>query len=55
MPTVESVKVSPRQIRRAFGKDASELIAVIDIRSRRAASILRRGFWGRLKWLVFGR
>jgi hypothetical protein len=48
-------KRADRQIRRALGPELSDLVAAINVRSRISASILRRGFWGRMKWLCFGR
>lgn len=48
-------KATVRDLRRMFGTAGSGLIDVIDERSRRSAAILRRGFWGRLAWLLFGR
>ena len=50
-----SQKVTSREVRRAFGPAAVDLVTEVDIRSRIAMGILRRGFWGRVKWLVFGR
>lgn len=44
-----------RTVRRAMGPAAVDLLAEVDARSRITASVLRRGFFGRLKWLLFGR
>ncbi len=55
MGTQAQSKAIAKQMRRAFGPEASELFAVVDVRSRISAGILRRGFWGRLKWLLTGR
>lgn len=44
-----------RQIRKAFGLEGASLIAIIDQRSKISAGILRRGFFGRLRWLLLGR
>ena len=48
-------KAVAKQLRRAIGPEAADLITVIDVRSRISAGILRRSFWGRLKWLILGR
>lgn len=44
-----------RQLKRIVGDEAADEFTITAERSRRAASILRRGFWGRWKWLLFGR
>jgi hypothetical protein len=49
------VRLTNRKIRRAFGPEAADEFAIVDQRSKHAAAILRRGFWGRIKWLLFGR
>src|SRR5690606_20441966 len=48
-------RITRRTIRRAFGPVVSEVIESHEGRIQAHAAILRRGFWGRLKWLVFGR
>lgn len=52
MSTTKSLR---REIRKAFGPAAADLIEQHDVRIRVHAAILRRGFLGRLKWLLFGR
>lgn len=55
MGTAATGRQAQRQIRRALGGSAADHVAIIDQRSRTCAAILRRGFFGRLKWLFFGR
>lgn len=50
-----NAKAIAKQLRRAIGPEAADLVTVIDVRSRISAGILRRGFFGRLKWLILGR
>jgi len=50
----KAVKETRRQIRKAIGPVAAERIEWSDQRARFCASILRRGLWGRLKWLILG-
>jgi hypothetical protein len=54
-----AVKVVPprtdRQLRRALGSEAAEIVGFQEQRLRFALNILRRGFFGRVKWLLFGR
>lgn len=54
MGTESNGKAFSKQLRRAIGPDAADLVTTIDVRSRISQGILRRGFWGRLKWLLVG-
>jgi hypothetical protein len=44
-----------RAVRRAVGPEVAATVARHAIRLSAHTSLLRRGFWGRLKWLLFGR
>ena len=48
-------KANRRDIRKALGPEAFDVLQEHTIRIRAHAQILRRGFWGRLKWLFLGR
>jgi hypothetical protein len=48
-------KRTARQLRRALGPEAAEHVGFQEQRLRFALGILRRGFLGRLAWLLFGR
>lgn len=52
---MSSGKRAHRQIRRAIGPDAADSLQFTEARIQVALAILRRGFWGRLKWLLLGR
>ena len=52
---MNAAKSLRREIRKAFGPAAADMLEQHDVRIRAHAAILRRGFWGRLKWLLFGR
>jgi hypothetical protein len=44
-----------RELRKAFGPEASHLVQRMEIRLRAHAALLHRGFWGRMKWLILGK
>jgi hypothetical protein len=44
-----------RELRKAFGPEVADLVEQHEVRIRAHAAILRRGFFGRLKWLFLGR
>lgn len=46
---------TPREIRRAFGPAVANMVRSHEARIAAHAAILRRGFFGRLKWLLIGR
>lgn len=48
-------KINRREIRKALGGPVADLVETHEIRIRAHAEILRRGFWGRVKWLFTGR
>ncbi len=48
-------KQTNRKIRRAVGQDVADVVAFNEARVELALGILRRGFIGRLKWLLLGR
>lgn len=48
-------RASRREIRRAFGPRALEQLADQDQALKVVCEILNRTFWGRLRWLLFGR
>jgi len=50
-----TVKDFRRELRKALSAPVADLIEQHQIRISAHAQILRRGFWGRLKWLVTGR
>ena len=57
-----TARATRRKLRRAFGPDAADLVQAQDeqlqILTRTATAlvaIMRRGLWGRLKWLATGR
>ena len=51
-------KITRRAIRRAFGPPAADLLGAHEAGLQAHGEILRRivftGFWGRLRWLLFG-
>lgn len=49
------IKADRRQLRKALTPDVADVLVAHGIRINAHTAILRRGFWGRLKWLVFGR
>lgn len=49
------VKATARVLRRAFGPTLSDEFGIVAERSRHSAAILRRGFFGRVWWLLTGR
>ncbi len=50
-----ATKSANRQIRKALGPDAADALSFQEARLQIALSVIRRGFWGRFKWLIFGR
>lgn len=50
-----TIKATQRQLRKVMGPIAVDLVQTVDVRTRSHAAILRRGFWGRWKWLLFGK
>lgn len=50
-----NMKTYRRQLQKALGPAAADLVEQHEVRLRAHAAILRRGFWGRLKWLLTGR
>jgi hypothetical protein len=48
-------KHTNRQLRRVIGQEVADVVAFQEARLQIALSILRRGFWGRMRWLVLGR
>lgn len=50
-----TIRIERRQIRKALGPEAFDTLVEHDVRIRAHGQILRRGFWGRLKWLFLGR
>lgn len=49
------LKVTRRELRKALGPEAFDILQTHDIRIRAHAALLHRGFWGRLKWLLRGK
>jgi hypothetical protein len=50
-----AAKASRREIRRAIGAPAAQLVLDHEQAVRVFAEILTRPFWGRLCWLILGR
>lgn len=48
-------KINRRAIRKALRPEVADLVERHEIRIRAHAAILRRGFLGRLKWLLLGK
>lgn len=55
MGTAAQLHRERRQIRKALGPEAGELVEHLRMRVRAHGAILNRGFFGRLKWLLFGK
>ncbi len=47
-------KRTRRQIRRSIGVEMATLTEFNEVRLRIALGVLRAGFWGRLRWVLFG-
>jgi hypothetical protein len=52
---MSAVKGRNRALRRALGPAVAEVVEFNEARTKIALNILRRGFWGRFRWLLFGR
>lgn len=50
-----TLKNSRRELRKALGPTLADIVREHDIRVRAHGQILRRGFFGRLKWILFGK
>lgn len=44
-----------RHLRRLIGPEMAQIVGEHNDAIIRMASVLNRGFWGRLKWLILGR
>lgn len=44
-----------RELRKALGGAAADSVVTTELRVRYLSSVIHRGFWGRLKWLILGR
>jgi hypothetical protein len=44
-----------RELRRIIGPEMAEIVGQHNIAILAMSSVLNRGFWGRLRWLLFGR
>lgn len=49
------LKTTRKDIRKALGPGVAEIVREHDIRLRAMGQILHRGFFGRLKWILFGK
>ncbi len=47
-------KRARRQMRRAIGTEYADLVDFDQARIQIAVGVIRRGFFGRLRWLLFG-
>lgn len=50
-----ATKVTHRKIRKALGPDLADTVVFTEARMQIVMGIVRRGFWGRMKWLFLGR
>jgi hypothetical protein len=50
-----ATKVTRRDLRKLISDSATQAMLDADVRTRAHAAILGRGFFGRLKWLFFGK
>lgn len=44
-----------RELRRIVGPEFADLVADHNVSILAMSAVLNRGFWGRLRWLLFGR
>ena len=50
-----SIKNARRDLRKVLGPEVAETVVTHGIRIRAMSQILRRGFFGRWRWLIFGK
>jgi hypothetical protein len=48
-------KQTARKLRKLLGPEVADIVGFQEQRLKYATGILRRGFLGRLKWLLFGK
>jgi hypothetical protein len=51
----QSLRGMRRELRKVLGPEVAELVIAHQIRIAALSQILRRGLFGRLKWLLLGR
>lgn len=49
-----SFKITRREARKVLGPALADIVVEHGVRINATSAILRRGFFGRLKWLLFG-